>query len=143
MRRSAPAHTVVVCRLFGRRAFPRLRQMLHDLIVGDDLVGLVRVDAPVRGFVGGRVSIDVDVESFAVPGGGRIDGLARGPGVGQQEGGVDGEPLCGGDGEGVAVIEPDVAVVVADLVVVERNGAAVVPCGRRCAGESPGGPGSR
>ena len=125
-RRAALAQTVVVRGLLGRGPPPRFRQVLDDLVVGDDLVGLVPVGPPVRDFVGGRVPVDVDVEALAVPGGGRVHGFARRPGVGEQEGGVDGEPLGGGDGQRVSVIEPDVAVVVADLVVVERDGPAVL-----------------
>ena len=56
----------------------------------------------------------------------RIDGLARRPGVGEQERPVDGQPLGRGDGEGIAVIETDIAVPVADLVMAEADPAAVV-----------------
>ena len=56
---------------------------------------------------------------------GGIDRLTRGPRIGQQERPVHGQPLGGGDGEGITVIEPDIAVPVADLVVAERDGPPI------------------
>ena len=57
---------------------------------------------------------------------GRVERLARGPVVGQQEGAVHGQPLGRRYGERIAVVEADVAVPVADLVVAESCAAAVV-----------------
>ena len=48
-----------------------------------------------------------------------------GPCIGQQEGPVHGQPLGRCDGEDIAVIETDIAVPVADLVVAERYGSPI------------------
>ena len=62
----------------------------------------------------------------------RIDRLARRPGVGEQERPVHGQPLGRGDGQRIAVIETDIAVPVADLVMAEADPAAVVgPAGNQ------------
>ena len=55
-----------------------------------------------------------------------IDGFARGPCIGQQERPVHGQPLGRGDGERIAVIEADIAVPVADLIVTERYGTPIL-----------------
>ena len=57
---------------------------------------------------------------------GGIDRLARGPRIGQQERPVHGQPLGRCDGERIAVIETDIAVPVADLVVAERDSSPIL-----------------
>ena len=55
-----------------------------------------------------------------------IDRLARGPRIGQQEGPVHGQPLGRRDGERIAVIEADIAVPVAYLIVTKADLTAVL-----------------
>ena len=104
--------------------------MVEDVLVGDlgfegcALVRHVGFD-PVEGAFAG----DVEVEAFAVAGCSGVDSLARGRVVGEHKGAIDGESLCGRHGEGEAVIEPDVAVKVANFVVVEGDFAAAVVAG--------------
>ena len=57
---------------------------------------------------------------------GGIDRLARGPCIGQQERAVHGQSLGRCDGERIAVIETDIAVPVADFVVMERDGPPIL-----------------
>ena len=57
---------------------------------------------------------------------GGIYGLPGGPPIGQQEGPVHGQPLGRGDGQRIAVIETDIVLVVADLVVTEPHTAPVI-----------------
>ena len=57
---------------------------------------------------------------------GGIDRLTRGPRIGQQERPVHGQSLGRCDGERIAVIETDIAVPVADLVVAERDGSPIL-----------------
>ena len=73
--------------------------------------------------------VDIDVETLAVAGRGGIDGFSRGPVVGQQEGPVHGQTLGRGDGHRIAIVETDIVLVVADLVMTEYALAAR----RRCA----------
>ena len=57
---------------------------------------------------------------------GGIDRLARGPRIGQQEGPVHGQTLGRGDGHRIAVVETDIAVPVADLIVKESDFTAIL-----------------
>ena len=57
---------------------------------------------------------------------GGIDRLTRGPRIGQQERSVHGQPLGRCDGERIAVIETDIAVPVADLIVTEADLSSVL-----------------
>ena len=120
---------VVERRFLGLRARPALRQIRPHVAVRDRHVGLV-LGMPVGDVEGQRRPVDIDIDPLPVPGRGGIDGFARGPVVDQQEGPVDGQTLGRSDGHRVAVIEADVVLVVADLVVAERHPAPVVGAGR-------------
>ena len=116
------AAEIIARRLLGMGARPPAGEVVEHVEVGDGFLGLV------FGARGGDVegegeAVDVEVHALAVAGGGRVDGLARGFFIGEHESVVDGDALCGGEGEGVTVAQADVAVPVADFVVVEGDGA--------------------
>ena len=125
-----PIGHVVERRLLGLGARPAFGQPGPDLGVGHGgfpvVAGPVAVGPPVGNIEGERRPVDIDVEAVAMARRGRIDGLARRPGVGEQERPVDGQPLGRGNSERIAVIETDIAVPVADLVMAEADPAAVV-----------------
>ena len=77
-----------------------------------------------------RGRVQVDVEPIAVAREGRVDGLSGRTIVCEQKDAIRGEPLCAGDGGGVAVLETNVPVNVAGLVGVEGHLPAVLG-GRR------------
>ena len=117
---------VVVGGLLRPRLRLQLREVLEEVRVGGDVVLLVRI-GPLRGDLEReRVAVVVGVQRAPVPGRRGVDRLAREPGVGEQEGLVDGDALGRRDRHRVAVIEADVAEEVADLVVPERDPAAVL-----------------
>ena len=110
---------VVERRLLRLRARPAFGQIRPDLGVRHRRLPVV-VSPPVGDIESERRAVDIDVESLAMACRGGIDRLARGPRIGQQERPVHGQSLGRGNGEGITVIEADIAVPVADLVVVER-----------------------
>ena len=90
----------------------------------------VVVGPPVGDIESERRPVDVDVEPLAMARCGGIDRLTRGPRIGQQERPVHGQPLGRCDGERITVVETDIAVPVADFVVMERYGPPVLgTCG--------------
>ena len=111
--------------LLGTRARPALRQPSPDLAVQDRRLA-VAVRPPVGHVQRQRRAVDIDADLLAVARRRRVDRLPCRPVVGQQEGAVHRQPLCRGDGERIAVIETDVAVPVADLVMAEGHPAPVV-----------------
>ena len=115
-----PRRHVVGGSLLAPLARPRPRQMIGDLRVRHRIAGdVLAAPRPDRRL--DRRAVDVYVEPVAVPCRRRVDRLARGPPVGQQEAAVDGQPLGARYGQRVAVIETHPAVPVDDLVVVERD----------------------
>ena len=87
---------------------------------GPVFLGAQAADREGEGF-----GVDVDVEAIAVAGERGVDGFARGAIVGEEERPIDGQALGACDGQGVAVLETDVAVDVAGFVGVEGDVAAV------------------
>ena len=117
---------------------PAFRDMGLDLFVGDRFAGFVfgtlftdlKLD---------RLAVDVEVEAFAVTGGRGVDGFAGGLLVAEDEGPVDGAALSAGHGESVAMVEADLAVVVAHFVVPEGYlASAVGGCPDPCPGGAVG-----
>ena len=119
---------VVERRLLRLRARPAFGQIRPDLGVRHRNFPVV-VGSPVGDIECERRPVDVNVEPLAMARCGGIDGFTRRPRVGQQERPVHGQPLGGGNSEGIAVIEADIAVPVADFVVMERYGPPILgPC---------------
>ena len=116
---------VVLGGFLGVGAAPVGREVAEDFGVCHGLGGEVFC-AAVADVELDRRAVDIHVHAFAVPGGRGVDGLARGLLVGEHEGAVDRESLGGVHGHGVAVIEADLAVPVADLVVEELHDPAAV-----------------
>ena len=119
---------VVLGGFLGAFARPVAGKKFADFLVGDGIARafLVALLADVEL---DRLAVDIDVEPFAVAGECRVDGLPGGLLVGEDEGAVDGKPLCAGHGHRVAVVESDLAVIVAELVVVEFDDATAVGSG--------------
>ena len=116
---------IVERRLLGLRARPSFGQIRPDLGVRHRNFPVV-VGPPVGDIEGERRPVDVDVEPLAMARCGGINRLARGPRVGQQERPVHGQPLGRGNSKGIAVIETDIAVPVANFVVMERDGPPIL-----------------
>ena len=116
---------IVERRLLGLRARPAFGQIRPDLGVRHRNFPVV-VRPPVGDIESERRPVDVDVEPLAMACRRGIDGLTRGPRIGQQERPVHGQPLGGGNCEGIAMIETDIAVPVADLIVMERYGPPIL-----------------
>ena len=117
---------------------PAFRDVGLDLFVGDRFAGFV-FGTLFTDFKLDRLAVDVEVESFAVACGGGVDGFAGGLLVAEDEGAVDGATLSAGHGESVAVVEADLAMVVAHFVVPERYfpspvGGCPDPCPRGAVG---------
>ena len=116
---------VVERRFLGLRARPAFGEIRPDLGIRHRRFPVV-VGPPVGDIEGERRPVGIDVEPLAMARRGGIDRFSRGPCIGQQERPVHGQSLGRCDGEGITVVEADIAVPVADLVVAERYGLPVL-----------------
>ena len=119
---------VVVGGFLRLGATPSVCEVGVDLGVGDVLVPILLV-AIFANLEGQGLGVEIDVEAVAVTGERGVDGLSRGPIVAEEEDAVRGRPLGGRDREGVAVVDPDVAMEIAHLVGVERDLSAKLGSG--------------
>ena len=113
---------VIERRRLGRTPRPALAEIGEDDIVGGlEREGVLR--RPGDDIEDERAPVEVEVEALAVAGGRGVDGLAGRLVVGVEEDPVGGEPLGRGDGQRIAVVETDAAVIITYLVVMEADRA--------------------
>ena len=111
---------IIERRRLGRAARPALAEIGEDDIVGGlERDGVLR--RPGDDVEDQRAPVEVEVEALAVAGRRGVDGLAGRFGISVEEDPVGGEPLRRGDGERIAVLETDAAVIIPYLVVMEAH----------------------